>query len=148
MSKTKILLVGLIAFAIATYFVLDLDQYLTLDFAQSQLAGIEEFKDENFALTAILYFAFYVAITALSIPGAVIITLLGGRSSGLVGELSSSRLPAASVQHWLSWSHDCYYAIGCKLNLATTWHLLTKASRKTEIFICSVFAWCRCFPFL
>ena len=83
MSKTKILLVGLIAFAIATYFVLDLDQYLTLDFAQSQLAGIEEFKDENFALTAILYFAFYVAITALSIPGAVIITLLGGAIFGL-----------------------------------------------------------------
>ena len=84
MSKSRIIIIALIATAIASYVIFDLGQYLTLDFIESQLAGIQEFKDENFALTALIYFLFYVSVAALSIPGAVWVTLLGGAIFGLL----------------------------------------------------------------
>ncbi len=83
MNKTKLVVVTLIALAALSYFTLDLGQYLTLEFAQSQLSGIQDYKNENFTQAAILYFIAYVIITSLSIPGAIIITLLGGAIFGL-----------------------------------------------------------------
>jgi len=82
-NKKRLTVVAILAIAIASYFVFDLDQYLTLQFAQSRLAELENFRDNNFALAAALYFSLYVAVTALSIPGALIITLLGGAIFGL-----------------------------------------------------------------
>lgn len=84
MNKKRLTVVAIIATAIASYFVFGLDQYLTLQFAQSRLAELERFRDNNFVLAATLYFVAYVAITALSIPGALIITLLGGAIFGLL----------------------------------------------------------------
>jgi len=63
--------------------MLDLGQYLTLEYAQSQLSNIQDYKNENFAQTAVIYFIGYVIATGLSIPGAIIITLLGGAIFGL-----------------------------------------------------------------
>lgn len=84
MPKTKILVVALFIVAIFSYFFFGLDQYLTLQYAQSRLNEIQTFKDANFALTAFIYFALYVVATGLSIPGAIIITLVGGAIFGLV----------------------------------------------------------------
>ncbi len=83
MNKSKILLLGLIAVAIGSYFLFDLGQYLTLDFIQSQLAQIQAYKDDNFATAAAIYFFGYVLATGLSIPGAILITLTGGAIFGL-----------------------------------------------------------------
>ena len=84
MNKSKLLLLGIIAVIISSYFILDLGQYLTLGYAQSQLADIQKFKNENFALTAFFYFSIYVLVTALSIPGALIMTLVGGGIFGVL----------------------------------------------------------------
>lgn len=84
MNKSKIAIVILLAAAVGSYMFFDLGQYLTLQFIQSQLDEIQQFRDENFAFTVLVYFSAYVAITALSIPGATIITLLGGAIFGLV----------------------------------------------------------------
>ncbi len=84
MNKTKLIVVALIVLAVLSYFTLDLGQYLTLEFAQTRLSSIQDYKNENFAQTAILYFTGYVIATALSIPGAIIITLLGGAIFGLL----------------------------------------------------------------
>ncbi len=83
MNKTKLFLVVLLVLAVISYFTLDLGQYLTLEYAQSQLSSIQEYKDENFAQTAVIYFVGYVIATSLSIPGAIMITLLGGAIFGL-----------------------------------------------------------------
>ena len=61
-----------------------LDKYLTLNYVQSQFTEILQFRDENFTLTALIYFSVYVIIAALSIPGAAIVSLLGGAIFGLV----------------------------------------------------------------
>ncbi|MFN3162922.1 MAG: FAD-dependent oxidoreductase [Pseudohongiellaceae bacterium] len=84
MNKKRLMVVAVLAAAIASYFVFGLDQYLTLQFAQSRLNELENFRDDNFALAATLYFVLYVTVTALSIPGALIITLLGGAIFGLI----------------------------------------------------------------
>jgi pyruvate/2-oxoglutarate dehydrogenase complex dihydrolipoamide dehydrogenase (E3) component/uncharacterized membrane protein YdjX (TVP38/TMEM64 family) len=81
-TNTKIFIIGLILAAIGLYFGFDLGQYMTLDFIQSRLDSILRFKEENFALTAIGYFALYV-IVALSLPGALLVTLVGGAIFGL-----------------------------------------------------------------
>ncbi|MEX2469920.1 MAG: FAD-dependent oxidoreductase [Pseudohongiellaceae bacterium] len=84
MSRTKLLLLGTIAVALAAYVLLDLDRYLTLEYAQSQLDVLRQFRDENFLLTAGIYFLVYVSVAALSIPGATPVTLLGGAIFGLL----------------------------------------------------------------
>jgi len=84
LTKSRILLIVFIAAAVGAYFVLDLDQYFSLDFIQSRLDQFQQFRDQNFALTAAIYLLTYVAVAALSIPGAAIITLLGGAIFGLV----------------------------------------------------------------
>ena len=50
---------------------------------QSRLASLQAFRDENFALTVAIYFVFYVVATGISIPGAILLTLLGGAIFGL-----------------------------------------------------------------
>jgi dihydrolipoamide dehydrogenase len=83
-NKSKLAIVLVLVVAIGSYVAFDLGQYLTLQFIQSQLDSIKQFRDENFALAVLIYFSSYVAIAALSIPGAAIVTLLGGAIFGLV----------------------------------------------------------------
>ena len=83
MSKSKLLLLLLLLLAVSSYFLLGLDQFLTLQYAQSRLGEIQAFKESNFALTALIYFILYVVATGLSVPGAAIITLVGGAIFGL-----------------------------------------------------------------
>lgn len=84
MNKNKIIVVALLLLAIASYFLFDLGQYLTLEFAQSRLASIQQFKNDNFGLAVLIYFTGYVAVAGLSIPGATIVTLLGGAIFGVL----------------------------------------------------------------
>ena len=82
-NKTRFIVVALMVLALLSYITLDLGQYLTLEYAQSQLSSIQDYKNENFVQTSVLYFAGYVIATSLSIPGAIIITLLGGAIFGV-----------------------------------------------------------------
>ncbi len=84
MSALKLLLLSLLASALAAYFLLDLGDYLSLAYVQSQLAALQTFAETRFATAAGVYFVAYVALTALSIPGAAIATLVGGAVFGLV----------------------------------------------------------------
>lgn len=84
MSRTKLLLIGAIVAALAAYVLFDLDRYLTLEYVQSQLDVLRQFRDENFLLAAGIYFLVYVLVAALSIPGATPVTLLGGAIFGLL----------------------------------------------------------------
>jgi pyruvate/2-oxoglutarate dehydrogenase complex dihydrolipoamide dehydrogenase (E3) component/uncharacterized membrane protein YdjX (TVP38/TMEM64 family) len=84
MKWTKILIVASIGAAIAVFFALDLGQYLSLEFFKSQQAAIDQFYSENTAFTVGIYFLTYVVVTALSLPGAAIMTLVGGAVFGLL----------------------------------------------------------------
>jgi pyruvate/2-oxoglutarate dehydrogenase complex dihydrolipoamide dehydrogenase (E3) component/uncharacterized membrane protein YdjX (TVP38/TMEM64 family) len=84
MNKSKLLIVAAIVVAIVAFFAFDFDQYLTLDYFKSQQAAIDRFFEANPLLTVAIYFAVYVIVIALSLPGAVIMTLVGGAIFGLL----------------------------------------------------------------
>ena len=84
MSKTKILVIVALAVALGCFYFFGLERFITLGFVQSQVIALQEFRETNFPLAALLYFLVYVMITAFSIPGAIIVTLLGGAMFGLL----------------------------------------------------------------
>lgn len=84
MKAGKLLIVAAIVAVIASFFVLDLGQYLTLDYFKSQQAAIDRFYRENTQLTVGIYAAIYITVAALSLPGAAIMTLVGGAIFGLL----------------------------------------------------------------
>ena len=84
MTKSKILLFLIIAAAIAAFFVFDLKQYFSLDYFKSQRAVIDAYVAANPLQAGLIFFAIYVVVTGLSLPGAAIMTLVGGAVFGLV----------------------------------------------------------------
>jgi uncharacterized membrane protein YdjX (TVP38/TMEM64 family) len=80
----KAILVLFVVAAIASYFIFDLGQYLSLDNFKAQQAEIIAAKNANPALYIAGFFLIYVAVTGLSIPGAAIMTLIAGALFGLV----------------------------------------------------------------
>ncbi|GIL06704.1 MAG: pyridine nucleotide-disulfide oxidoreductase [Betaproteobacteria bacterium] len=84
MDKKKLALLAVIAAAIAAFFVFDLKQYLTLEFFQASRAKIDAYYAAHPLQTIAIYFAVYIAVTALSLPGAALMTLAGGAIFGLV----------------------------------------------------------------
>ncbi|MGQ0560097.1 MAG: FAD-dependent oxidoreductase [Sphingosinicella sp.] len=83
MKKGQILLLLAIAGAIAAFFWFDLDLYLNLNELKSHRDEALAFVEER-PLTAILaFFLFYVALTAISMPGAAVLTIAGGALFGL-----------------------------------------------------------------
>ena len=72
-----------IAAGIAAFFILDLDRFLTLAEIKARQADLAAMLDhEPLAVIGLFLFA-YVAVTALSLPGAVILTLASGAIFGL-----------------------------------------------------------------
>jgi uncharacterized membrane protein YdjX (TVP38/TMEM64 family) len=69
---------------IAAYFFFDLGQVLTLENFKARQSEIIAAKDARPALYMAGFFLLYVAVTALSIPGAVIMSLVAGALFGLV----------------------------------------------------------------
>ena len=80
MKKTIIVL--LVVAAIAVFFGMGLDQYLTLDALKESQAKIAAMQARSPWLTALAFFAVYVAVVALSLPGATIMTLAIGALFG------------------------------------------------------------------
>ncbi|TAK71457.1 MAG: pyridine nucleotide-disulfide oxidoreductase [Betaproteobacteria bacterium] len=83
MKPSKIALIALAAALIAAYFSLDLGQYFRLDYLKSQQAAMDLFYRANPLSTALAFFTLYVAVTAVSLPVATIMTLAAGAIFGL-----------------------------------------------------------------
>ena len=58
-------------------------EWLTLDFLQQNLHQFQQWRDQQPLLTTLAFFVLYVLVTALSIPGATLMTLAGGALFGL-----------------------------------------------------------------
>ena len=84
MSSGKLLLLFAIAAAVGLFFALDLGHYLSLDWLKAQQAAIAAYRADHPLAAVAAYFALYVAVTALSLPGAALMTLAGGAVFGLL----------------------------------------------------------------
>ena len=84
MSRTRVAVLAAIAALVAAFFYFDAAHYLRLDYLREQRAAIGAFYAAHPLRSAALYFALYVAMAALSLPGAAILTLAGGAIFGLL----------------------------------------------------------------
>ncbi|MDA0147185.1 TVP38/TMEM64 family protein [Vibrio sp. LaRot3] len=78
----KKLILGIILIALIALLITQFGDQFTLENAKAQQAALADFISENFLVAAAIYFATYVAITAFSIPGAAVVTLLGAALFG------------------------------------------------------------------
>ena len=83
MNMRRLLLLAVVAGAVAAFFAFDLGQVLNLATLKARQADIAAFRDANPLLAAGTYLVIYVVVTALSLPGAALLTLAGGAVFGL-----------------------------------------------------------------
>ena len=84
MNKTRLLIALVLIAAVAAFFVFDLNEYLSIEYFQKQRAKVDAYYVQYPWQAAGVFLLAYVAIAALSIPGATILTLIGGAIFGLV----------------------------------------------------------------
>ncbi len=84
MNKGKLAVLAVIVALVAAFFIFDLRQYVSIEYFQAKRALIEAYFAANPAQTGAIFFAVYVAVTGLSLPGAAILTLVAGAIFGLV----------------------------------------------------------------
>ena len=80
----KILIVVAALLLVAAFFALDLHHVLTLDGLKASRERFEALRATSPALVTLGFFGFYVLVTALSLPGAAVMTLAAGALFGLL----------------------------------------------------------------
>ncbi|MFQ1684030.1 FAD-dependent oxidoreductase [Aeromonas veronii] len=83
MNRTRLLLALVMGGLIGAFFALDLGRYLTLDALQAQQAAVAQWVDNHFVSACLLFVLIYVLSTALSLPGASLLTLGGSAVFGV-----------------------------------------------------------------
>jgi pyruvate/2-oxoglutarate dehydrogenase complex dihydrolipoamide dehydrogenase (E3) component/uncharacterized membrane protein YdjX (TVP38/TMEM64 family) len=83
MNFKRGILLAIIISLIGVFFVFDLGQHLTLDSLKSNQQQLADFIQLNWLQAFMGYFLLYVVVTALSLPGAAILTLGAGALFGL-----------------------------------------------------------------
>ena len=84
MNSRKLFIAVLLLAGVAAFFLLDLGRYFSLAFIKDSQASFQALFAEQPVLVVLVFSAAYVAVTALSLPGAAIMTLAAGASFGLV----------------------------------------------------------------
>jgi pyruvate/2-oxoglutarate dehydrogenase complex dihydrolipoamide dehydrogenase (E3) component/uncharacterized membrane protein YdjX (TVP38/TMEM64 family) len=84
MNPRKALVFAVIVVLIAGAFAFDLHRSLALDAIKVRQAELAGWVAERPATAALAYFAAYVVAAALSLPGALVLTLLGGALFGVL----------------------------------------------------------------
>lgn len=74
----KLVLIATLGVAIGAFFIWDLDQYLTLEQLQRSKELYSSYYDQTPLVVLSSFFLLYVAVTALSLPGAAVMTLAAG----------------------------------------------------------------------
>jgi uncharacterized membrane protein YdjX (TVP38/TMEM64 family) len=83
-TMKKIGLVGLLAVVVMLFLYLDLGRFLTLDYLKGSQERFQELYQQRRFMVIGIYMAVYIVVTALSLPGAAVMTLAGGALFGLV----------------------------------------------------------------
>ena len=83
MKRNRILLLIALVAAAALFLAFDLQRFLSLEYFSAQRESIAAFQQQNPWLTGMAFFALYILVTALSLPGAALLTLIAGALFGL-----------------------------------------------------------------
>ncbi|MCG7200435.1 FAD-dependent oxidoreductase [Marinobacter pelagius] len=82
MNTGKLVLIGTIVVAIAIFWGLGGNEWLTLDALKTNRLALEQWISEHLVFALGIYGIAYVFVTALSLPGAAVMTLAGGAFFG------------------------------------------------------------------
>jgi uncharacterized membrane protein YdjX (TVP38/TMEM64 family) len=80
----KILVLGLVVLGILAFLYFDLGQYFSLEYIKASQEGFQSLYQSHRFFVIAAYMGLYIAVTALSLPGAAVLTLAGGGLFGLV----------------------------------------------------------------
>ena len=78
----RLAVVGLIVAAVLAFWLLDLGQYFSLAYVKQSQARFQAYYASHPAVMLGGYFVIYILVTAFSLPGATVMTLLGGALFG------------------------------------------------------------------
>lgn len=84
MTKGRVLILFVIAAAIYVFFALHLGEYLSLAYFKSQQAAIHLYFERHPWRTVGLFALGYIAVAGLSLPGATVMSLVGGAVFGVL----------------------------------------------------------------
>jgi uncharacterized membrane protein YdjX (TVP38/TMEM64 family) len=84
MNAKRWVVLAVLVVLVAAFFVFDLGRFFSLDALRERRAALEAYRAAQPLLTAAEFFAIYVGVTALSLPGAAIMTLAAGALFGLM----------------------------------------------------------------
>jgi uncharacterized membrane protein YdjX (TVP38/TMEM64 family) len=80
----RVVLFAFFVFLAGLFFIFDIGQYLTLDYIKTSQIEYRAFYEDNTAWVIASYMAIYIAVAALSLPGAAALTIAGGALLGFV----------------------------------------------------------------
>ena len=83
MKKNRLLLLVLIIAVVIAFFAFDLGRFLSLHELKSRQDALQAYATAQPFMSAGIFFLIYTAVTALSFPGAAILTLAAGAIFGL-----------------------------------------------------------------
>jgi uncharacterized membrane protein YdjX (TVP38/TMEM64 family) len=83
-NKKKLLIAAVVAALIALFFAFDLGRFLTLESLKTNRDALVTFYQKNRFAMAGAFIAIYISQTALSLPGAAVLSLAAGAIFGVV----------------------------------------------------------------
>lgn len=81
--RKKVIVVALLAAAVGVFILSDLDRLLSLEALKSSVDHFRQWQAHEPLLVGVGFFLAYVLVVALSVPGAVVMTLGAGAVFGL-----------------------------------------------------------------
>ena len=81
--KNRAWIIALVGILIGLFFAFDLGRFLSLDALKASRDGLQQTYQARPLLVIMVFSIIYIAVTALSLPGATIMTLAGGAIFGL-----------------------------------------------------------------
>jgi len=82
-TARKLVLVSIILIVIAVFWAFDLNRFLTLAYLKESQERFTDYYSRHRLLVIGFYMVIYILVTALSLPGAAVMTLAGGGIFGL-----------------------------------------------------------------
>jgi uncharacterized membrane protein YdjX (TVP38/TMEM64 family) len=83
-TLNKIAILTALLLIVGLFFYFDLGRYLSLEYLKQSQARFQQLYEEHRVVVLGSYMVIYVVVTALSLPGAAVMTLAGGGLFGLV----------------------------------------------------------------
>lgn len=84
MNKKKLLIAAIVIALVSLFFVFDLGRFLTLDALKANRDALTTFSEKNRFAMAAAFIGIYIIQTALSLPGAAILSLAAGAIFGVL----------------------------------------------------------------